>query len=239
MILKLQDVSMKYQSRLSSREAANSYVLKNISMELAVGDTLGLVGRNGSGKSTLLRLIAGIFSPTSGRMQKDRNTTFCLLALGAGLMPDLTGRDNAVFGSILRGNRRNEAIEKLPQIREFTELGEAFYRPVRTYSAGMKARLNFGIAVAVWGGVMLVDEVFAVGDGQFREKARKLMSEKLSQNGSHILVSHSPGLIKQFCSDALWLENGEVRDFGSAPDIVDSYEESLKAVSSEASVSRV
>ncbi|WP_226704434.1 ABC transporter ATP-binding protein [Microbulbifer elongatus] len=204
-IISLVDVGVCYQSSGSFLRKADSHTaLKSISFDLFRGETLGVVGPNGAGKSTLLRLIAGIIQPDSGRVI-NRGVTVSLLALQAGFDLELTGVDNAIFSGMLLGYSRKQVVSKLAEIAEFSELGDFFDRPVKTYSTGMRARLGFSVAMYMAPDVLLLDEILSVGDKDFKMKAESQMMNKIQSSQTVVLVSHSQQQIERVCDRVIEL----------------------------------
>ena len=150
--------------------------LKGVSLEVEKGECLGIIGRNGAGKSTLLSILLGVMRPTSGRIEV-KGKKVPLLALGAGFHPDLTGRENVVMNGVLLGHTREEMLERMDAIVDFSELGDFIERPARTYSSGMYMRLAFSIAINVDPGLLLIDEILGVGDESFRTKSSNALKK--------------------------------------------------------------
>lgn len=199
------------------------WALHNISFELHPGQCLGVVGDNGAGKSTLLKLLTGTLQPTQGQVQRVGRLT-AILELGAGFHPDFSGRDNLQFGASLIGLGPTEMARLTPSIIEFSELGAAIDRPVKTYSSGMVVRLAFALVTAVQPEVLIIDEALAVGDQNFQKKCVQRI-EAFRQNGCTILFcSHSLYHVRQLCDQVLWLDQGEVRGLGDTEDVVSAYE---------------
>ena len=198
-------------------------VLNNLDLEIQQGERIGLVGRNGAGKSTLLRIIGGIYPPAGGTVWRDPKKTVALLSLGLGFKGDLSGRDNALLAAMLQGMTRREAKQRLDAIGEFTELGEFYEQPVKTYSSGMRARLGFATGLLLDTDILLLDEILAVGDQGFRQKAREALKERLAPDKTVILVHHMEQAIKETCHRAVWLEQGQVRDDGSVAEVLAAY----------------
>ena len=203
-------------------------MLQDIDLEINPGDKLGLVGLNGSGKSSLLRLLGGILEPTRGSVVRRPGATTSLLALGVGFSGDLVGSDNAIMSAVIQGARKAEAVALLPLIREFSELGDAFDEPVRTYSSGMRSRLAFSVAMFIDVDILLIDEVLAVGDGHFRQKAKERLKEKMSGDQTVVLVSHDLGQVAEICTTAAWLKNGKIEASGAVDSILSSFSADLK-----------
>ena len=222
-LLTLTDVSMHF-----SREADSRYaVFGGINLTVDAGECVALIGRNGSGKSTLLRVMAKIFAPTSGTVSWAPGVAVSLLTLGLGFRPDLSGRDNAFLSCLLMGLSKEEAASGLSRIEAFCELGAFFDEAVRTYSAGMRARLGFGTALVNRSQVILIDETLSVGDQLFREKAREALEQELVGDRSVVLVSHAEQQIQRFCQRAVLLQDGAIAAEGSPDDVLAEYAASI------------
>jgi lipopolysaccharide transport system ATP-binding protein len=191
--------------------------LRDITVSVAKGQSLGVIGPNGSGKSTLLGLIAGVTRPTTGSV-KVRGRIGPLLELGAGFCVDLTGRENILLNGVMLGETRRQMLARTAQIIEFSELSEFIDRPLRTYSSGMVVRLAFSIACQIEPEILLVDEVLAVGDVTFQEKCRDRMQRFRKNGTTTVLVSHSVDQVRSFCDSALYIEHGCVRYQGDDVD---------------------
>ena len=196
--------------------------LRNVSFSVEQGRMLGIIGRNGSGKSTLLRLLAGISAPDEGRIQV-RGGVRGLLALGAGFSGDLTGRENVFVAGVIGGGTRAEVARRFDSIVRFAELQEFIDAPVRTYSSGMMMRLAFAVAVHAHSGILLVDEVLAVGDSAFQDKCLRRIGSMKREGTTIVLVSHDCATIRELCDEVLWLDSGKVAGYGSASEIVNQY----------------
>lgn len=183
--------------------------LSDVSFKVRQGEVVGVIGRNGSGKSTLLRVISGIYPPDEGTVLAAGDITL-LAGLGTGFSPHQTGRENALlFGSIL-GHGEEEMLEKLDEIIEFSELGTFIDEPLRTYSAGMKARLGLAVASAIRPNILLIDEVLGVGDPNFREKSKKKILSLVKGASTVVIVSHSFGLMTDICDRVVLLDHGKI-----------------------------
>ena len=227
-IISLQDIGIRYK-RSGSVFRRKSYfeALKSVSLDIYPGETLGILGRNGSGKSTLLRVIAGIIRPDQGKLI-NHGVSVSLLALQAGFDPNLNGKDNTILSGILNGYSRREIEARLDEIQEYSELGEFFLEPVRTYSTGMRARLGFSITTTISPDVLLVDEVLGVGDQHFREKAERTMIAKIESQQTVVLVSHSQQQISRLCDRAVLLDDGISFAAGDPEETFKIYNERLK-----------
>ncbi len=196
--------------------------LDDVSFEVRAGGSIGIVGSNGSGKSTLMRLLAGVMSPDEGRIEMSGRVA-PLLSLGVGFHPDLTGRENARISGLMLGLHPAEVEARMEATVGFAELGEFIDTPVRMYSTGMYMRLAFAVAIGVDPDVMLLDEVFAVGDASFNDKCRAHMERLRDSGKTMVLVSHDLSVIDSFCDTALWLERGKVIASGSPAEVVRRY----------------
>lgn len=183
--------------------------LSDVSLQIEKGEVIGIIGRNGSGKSTLLRVIAGIYPPDEGEVHAAGDISL-LAGLGTGFSQHQTGRENALlYGSIL-GHSEQEMNEKIEDIIEFSELGSFIDEPLRTYSAGMKARLGLAVASAINPNILLIDEVLGVGDPNFREKSKKKILDMVKGASTVVVVSHSFGLMTDICDRVVLIEKGRV-----------------------------
>jgi ABC-type polysaccharide/polyol phosphate transport system ATPase subunit len=200
--------------------------LRDVSFQVEPGSSVGLVGRNGSGKTTLLRLISGIIKPTSGRVDVGGRVG-SLLELGAGFHPDLTGRENVFLNGSIHGLKRAYVREKLDEIVAFAGLEEFIDLPVRTYSSGMYMRLGFAIAAHIDADVLLLDEVFAVGDEQFQRKCFGKIFEFRQQGGTIVFVSHDASAVERLCDRAILLRVGRVEFDGPTHDAIVRYRQLL------------
>lgn len=185
------------------------------------GDSIGLIGPNGAGKSTLLRIIAGVETPASGTVWASSQPV--LQGVSAALVPALSGEENARLGCLAMGLTPEQTEEAIPEIVEFSELGTAIKRPMKTYSSGMSARLRFAISTATTPEILLIDEALATGDGSFQEKSRDRMQSILCDAGTIFLVSHSIPTIRENCNRVIWLTNGRIVADGPTDDVMPLY----------------
>ena len=197
-------------------------VLKNISLDVKKGETVGLIGTNGSGKSTLLKLMTKIYYPNKGTVQTDGKLT-SLLELGAGFHPDFTGRENIYFNASIFGLNEKQIDARIDDIIEFSELGEFIDEPIRTYSSGMYMRLAFSIAINVDAEILLIDEILAVGDQHFQDKCYAKLKELKNSEKTIVIVSHSLEVVKELCTRAIWIYKGEFRLDGDPTYVIDEY----------------
>jgi ABC-type polysaccharide/polyol phosphate transport system ATPase subunit len=196
--------------------------LHDVSFSLKRGQSMGVIGENGSGKTTLLRVLAGIVRQDSGEIHI-AGSVAPLLATGAGLNPYLSGRENALAGMLMLGLSRESARAQINDVIEFSELGEFIDAPVRTYSSGMTLRLTFAIAIRVVPDVLLIDEVFAVGDDHFSAKCMAWLADFKAKGKTVVLASHDASTIAEQCDVALWLDKGRVAAFGERMDVIRAY----------------
>jgi ABC-type polysaccharide/polyol phosphate transport system ATPase subunit len=207
-------------------EAQEVWALRDVSVAIAPGEAVGLVGRNGSGKSTLLRLIAGIIRPTRGRVETEGRIG-SLLELGAGFHPDFTGRENVELNGALQGLSRARIRERFDEIVAFAELEDAIDRPVKTYSSGMTMRLGFAIAAFLEADVLLLDEVFAVGDESFQRKCFGVIAAFKERGGTILFVSHDASAVERLCDRAVLLRHGRLAFDGPVHDAITRYRRAL------------
>ncbi len=204
------------------------WALRDVSLTVERGATLGVVGANGSGKSTLLQVIAGIVRPTRGAVVTDGRIA-AILELGAGFSPDFTGRENVIMYGAIMGMSRAEILRRLPEIEAFADIGEFVGRPVRTYSSGMFVRLAFATAIHVDPDILLVDEALAVGDAAFQHRCISKIKEFQRRGKTIVFVSHDMGLVKAICSEAALLHRGRLVRVGHPADIVNYYHGDVSA----------
>ena len=223
-ILELKNVGLAYnEGRLRLWGRQRNWVLKDISFTLHEGETLGVIGRNGVGKSTLLQLLAGIYTPDKGQIIRHTPGRASLLSLNTGFVPHLTGRENAILSGILLGLRRREIEALLDTILDFSELGDFFEEPLRTYSSGMRARLGFSVAYHVRPEILLIDETLGVGYENFKKKSTAAMKQRIQDDGTVILVSHSAGTIRELCDHAVWINEGVTQAQGEVEPVLKAY----------------
>lgn len=195
--------------------------LAGVSFVARAGEQVGLVGRNGSGKSTLLRVIAGLERPTTGQVLAQSQPV--LIGTNAALVPDLSGMQNARIGCLAMGLTRDETAAAVPDVVDLAGIGRAIHLPMKTYSAGMAARLRFAIATAARPHILLIDEALATGDAAFRSRSEERMQRLRDGAGTVFLVSHDARTVETTCSRALWLQDGEVVLDGRADDVAKRY----------------
>lgn len=198
------------------------WALKGVSLTLARGETLGIIGRNGAGKSTLLKVISRVLKPTRGKAEV-RGSVAPILELGTGFDHELTGYENIYLNALLLGRTRKEIDQKADDIIDFSGLREFIHSPIRNYSTGMFARLGFAIATAWVPDILILDEVLAVGDARFLARCEQRMAEFQDHGTSLILVSHGLDGVRKNCERVVWLDAGRIEADGPAGEVIDRY----------------
>jgi lipopolysaccharide transport system ATP-binding protein len=196
--------------------------IDRVSLEVRRGEAFGLIGRNGAGKTTILGLMGGILRPTSGRIAIEGRIA-PLLELGVGFTHELTGRENIVLNGVLLGMRRRQVEARLESIIEFSGLRDFIDQPLKAYSSGMQMRLGFSIAVHSDPGILLIDEVLAVGDAEFQRRCLERVSELRRAGVTIVFVSHDLQTVESVCDRVGWLDRGRLVVTGTPPDVVRRY----------------
>ncbi len=230
-LLSVKDIEYGYNTRMWGFKRLSYPVLKGVNFEVRRGETLGVMGRNGCGKSSLLRILNGVVAPTGGKIEHAPHVSRILLTLGMGFDKSLSGRDNALLAAMLQGHSKKRALAELEGIKEFSELGAFFERPVKTYSSGMRARLGFSTALMTEVDLLMIDETLSVGDQQFNKKAEKAMMEKINSEQTVVFVSHSGAQVNKVCSRALWLEDGVIKAEGETKEVAKEYKHFMDSLS--------
>jgi capsular polysaccharide transport system ATP-binding protein len=214
------DVHKRYQTD----HGPGKWILQGVSFTIPRNLSVGLIGANGAGKSTLLRIIGGVDQPNKGRVERQCRVSWPM-GFGGGLQGSLTGRQNAKFVSRIHGHEK-DMLERIAFIQDFAEIGEAFDEPIKTYSSGMKSRLQFGLSLAFDFDVYISDEVTATGDAAFKKKAADAF-KKLADHASLIMVSHGESTLRQFCKAGIWIHDGKAHWFDQVDDALKAYKDSL------------
>lgn len=235
----LRDINLKFHVRKSGstnikkfivqglfRQAVNPYLeihaLRDINLDIAEGQRVGVIGHNGAGKSTLLRLLAGVYYPTSGKRDV-RGKISSLMDIGLGIEPNASGWDNIAYRCYLQGDTPADVKAKRAEIADFCELGEYLDMPARYYSRGMYVRFAFAVATAVEPEILLLDEVFSAGDRAFQQKARLRMASLVDKARLMVFVSHDLASVEELCNRVIWMEKGAIIDDGKPSEILQKY----------------
>ena len=208
----------------NKKEKEKVRVLDDISFKVYKGDKLGILGFNGAGKSTLLKIMAGIYEPTSGKIEINGKVA-PLLELSAGFDKNYTGKNNIYLNGAFLSMDKDFLDEKFDEIVEFSELGEYINYPVKNYSSGMRAKLGFSIATLVEPDILIVDEILSVGDIKFRKKSSQKINELMAEGVTVLLVSHSISQMRKICDKCIWIDNGKIVMEGEANEVCDAYVE--------------
>ena len=207
--------------------SSEKLALNDISFEIKKGEMVGFIGKNGAGKSTLMKLIAGITFPSSGNIEVEGKVG-SLINLSAGFNPDFTGRKNLYYKGMLIGKSTAEIDAIIDDITDFVELGDYFDLPVRMYSSGMSARLGFALAVFTKPDILVIDEVFAVGDKKFQEKSKAKTTEFFESGKTVLFSSHSDALIRKFCDRVIYIKDSRIAFDGNVDEGLKMYNEDMK-----------
>jgi ABC-2 type transport system ATP-binding protein len=236
--ISVDDIGVRYNLRLTRKNTLRQsiarfvtrsgtekfWALRHVSFQLLSGESLAIIGPNGAGKSTLLQVLAGILKPSEGSIDV-RGHVSGLLQLGAGFDQELSGTENILLGGAFLGLPDKVTRELLPSIVEFADLGEFIDAPIKTYSTGMRARLGFAIATAVDPDILLIDEVLATGDANFREKSKARILELVRSAKAVVLVTHDMGWVTEYGNRAILLEEGRVTIEGEPAEVVELHQQ--------------
>ena len=240
-VVRVQDVSMHFNLMEEKVDSIKEYIVKlaqvrllyndfialdHVSFDIKRGDILGIIGFNGAGKSTLLKILAGVLTPTTGKVTV-KGTVAPLIEVGAGFDPELTARENIFLNGAILGYSRNFIQSKFDEIIEFAELKDFINVPVKNFSSGMYARLGFSIATIVKPDILIVDEVLSVGDFRFQEKCENRIQEMITTGVTIILVSHDINIVSRLCNKVAWLERGKLKEFSKAQLLCSQYQNEI------------
>ncbi len=214
------------------------WVLNNINFQVQVGESVGIIGENGAGKSTLLKIITGATQATTGYIQKQGRLA-ALLELGMGFSPEFSGLQNAIMGLQILGMNAEKITQLLPKIAQFSELGDYFDKPLRTYSSGMHVRLAFSVATAVRPDILIIDEALSVGDAYFQHKSMARIRQFKEEGSTLFFVSHDPGAVKTLCDRAILLDKGIVVRDGKPDAVLDYYNAIIAKKEKDAEIQQV
>ena len=226
---KFEDEPMLVSAALRFRartKRSQLWAVRNVTLDVAAGECVGVIGRNGSGKSTLLQMLAGVTAPTEGRVTV-RGKVAPLISVGVGFHPELTGRENIYVNAAILGLSRADVDARLDEIVSFADITGFVDTPVKFYSSGMFVRLGFAVAVNVNPSVLLVDEVLAVGDLAFQMKCFDKMAEIRNSGATVVVVSHNLNAVRRMCDNTMVLHNGAQRFFGATPDAITLFHQLL------------
>ena len=204
------------------------WAVEDVDLDIQPGATLGILGRNGAGKSTLLRIISGVSRPTTGEVEVNGRLA-AIFSTGAGFNPEFTGRENVMLNGLILGIERDEMLARMDDIAAFADIGEFMDQPIKTYSSGMRSRLGFAVAVNVEADILVLDEALSAGDAAFKKKALQRMYDLRDSGTTVLFVSHSLGMVKRFCTEAVLLHKGHLVTTGSPDEVVDRYRELLES----------
>lgn len=204
----------------------NFRAVDDVDLTINKGEVCGIIGRNGAGKSTLLKLIAGVLTPTIGKIKID-GTIAPMLELGAGFDHDLTARENIFLNGAILGYSKKFLTSKYNDIVAFSELENFIENPVRTFSSGMIMRLAFSIATLVEPEILIVDEILSVGDAHFQKKSGERMKKLINGGTTVLMVSHASKQIREMCTRVIWMEQGRVVMDGKTKEVCDAYEKAI------------
>lgn len=234
-MIKAENVHVRYRVYMDVRRTLKSIIahagrgrayreikaIRGVSFEARAGEAIGIIGANGSGKSTLMRAVAGLLPVNEGAVYA--RATPMLLGVGAVLNKTLSGRKNILLGGLALGLTKAEVMEREDEIIDFAGIGDAIDLPMKTYSSGMSARLQFAISAAVRPEILIIDEALSVGDKDFREKSNKKIAELRDAAGTVFLVTHSMNSVRQTCNRCMWLHQGKVMEDGDPEEVIDAY----------------
>jgi ABC-type polysaccharide/polyol phosphate transport system ATPase subunit len=222
----VRDAASAVAGRLLGRSSPDGtddvWALRDVTLSIAEGTSLGIVGRNGAGKSTLLKVLSRITEPTEG-VSRTRGSVGSLLEVGTGFHPELSGRENVFLNGAILGMPKRVVAQRLDDIVEFSGIGRFLDTPVKRYSSGMYLRLAFAVAAHVDADVLLVDEVLAVGDAEFQRRCLGAMEDLGRSGRTVVFISHNLDAVTRLCSTTLWLDAGRVRAVGPTAEVVDAY----------------
>ena len=239
MLIEVNNISKKYRAKPSASFCGGlfgveeKYALKNVSFTADRGECIGIIGTNGSGKSTLLKILCGITAPTGGTFKAEGKIS-ALLELGSSFNPEYNGISNIYLNGTVQGLTRKEIQTLIPQIKEFADIGDYIYKPVKYYSDGMFLRLAFACATALSPDILIIDEALSVGDFAFRRKCFEKIKSMPKNGACVILVSHDADLIRRFCTRVIWLDNGSVKKIGKTDEVTALY---MQSVTGDADIS--
>lgn len=222
-MIELQNVSKFFTTKLGKH-----YILKDVNFSIPSGKNIGILGRNGAGKSTIMKMLGQIEFPSSGKIVSDKSFSW-IMGVGGGFQTNMTGRANVKFVCRIYGRSKEEIENSIAFVKEFSELGDYFDMPIRTYSSGMRSRLTFGLSLAFDFDYLLIDETLSVGDARFRKKSREALMKKI-ETCNVLLVSHDMKTLEEICDAGIVVDNGKMSYYENIKDAVNEYAEINKRV---------
>lgn len=223
--IKIDKLGAYYTLNKKFQGSKKLWALKDISVTIRRGEVFGILGSNGAGKSTLMKIMAGIAIHHRGEFYTDPDAKVCLLSLGAGFEQSLTGRENAILNGLFFGLHKRTIEKRMDNIIDFAGLGDFIDQPLYTYSTGMRSRLSFSVAMEVDPDILLIDEVMAVGDQNFQNRSEERIKEKMKNDMTVVLISHSASNIQSICSRAMWMHQGTSQLEGDVEPVLLAYNE--------------
>jgi capsular polysaccharide transport system ATP-binding protein len=215
-------IELKNVTKFYKMKTKRNYILKNCSIKIPANVNIGLLGRNGAGKSTLLRMLGGIENPNKGKIILPNKTFSWPMALSGGFQGSLSGKDNVKFVARIYGYKEEELDNLIQEIKDFSELGDFFYEPIKTYSSGMKAKLAFGLSTAIKFNYYLIDETLSVGDRRFKDKCQLKINE-LKSTSKVIVVSHDLSVLREMCDIIIMVEEKKLKIYNDIDEAIEVY----------------
>ena len=223
--VQLNNLGCRFYLRNGLRRPQAVNALSDISFRFDKGEKLGIIGSNGAGKSTLLHIMAKTLNPNYGKIYFHNQPRISLMTLTPGFSPNNSGRENAILSCIMLGLTRKQALQRLPQITDFAELGIWMNNPLRTYSSGMRTRLGLAITLSVAPDILLVDETLSIGDQQLKRKSQEAINSHIQGANTTVVVSHNLDIINDMCTRVIWLHHGRIMGDGPCAVILDKYKQ--------------
>jgi capsular polysaccharide transport system ATP-binding protein len=221
-------IELKNVTKYFQTKKGKNYILKNVTFSIPSDVNIGILGRNGTGKSTIMRMLGQIEFPNRGKITSDKSFSWPL-GLSGGFVGNMTGKANVKFVCRLYGKNNKEIKKVIEFVKDFSELGNYFDMPIRTYSSGMKGRLSFGLSLAFDFDYMLIDETLSVGDARFKKKSKEALVKKI-ESCNILLVSHDMNTLKELCQSGIVVDNGQLVYFDKVEDAIEKYNEINKKV---------
>lgn len=214
-------IELKNVTKFFKTQHGRNYILKDVSIVIPSNKNIGILGRNGTGKSTVMRMLGQIEFPDEGTIKSSKKFSWPL-GLGGGFVSKMTGKANVTFVCRLYGKSKNEIVEIIKFVQDFSELTDYFHMPIETYSSGMKSRLSFGLSLAFDFDYLLIDETLSVGDARFKKKSKEALMKKI-ETCNVLLVSHDMKTLQEICDSAIVVDNGQMKYFEDVNDAIEEY----------------